>query len=76
MAISDWGLMVAMPTPGLGVILHYVEDCDEHAPVVWMRAACGLEAEGVILDWFDRLPRNTKTCDYCFVSLPARWPVH
>ena len=76
MAISDWGFMVAMPTPGMGVVLHYVEDCDEHEPVVLMRASCGLEAEGVILDWFDRLPRNTNTCDYCFVSLPARWPVH
>ncbi len=76
MGISDWGLMVAMPTPGIGVVLHYVEDYDEHEPAVWMRAACGLEAEGVILDWFDHLPKNTKTCDHCFVSLPARRPVH
>jgi hypothetical protein len=76
MKISDWGVMVAMPTPGIGVALHYVEDYDENEPVVWMRASCGLEAEGVILGWFAHVAKNTKTCTYCFVSLPGRWPVH
>ena len=69
------GVLVVMPTPGAGVLLHYAEVSPPAGPVAWIRACCGAEASGVVLEWSLRLPKTTRTCDRCFVTLPER-PVH
>jgi hypothetical protein len=71
-----WGVLVVMATPGVGVNLHYAEAEAPAGAVRWMRASCGVEDVGLVLEWNLRLPRKTSTCDRCFVTLPAQRPVH
>jgi hypothetical protein len=64
-----------MATPGAGVNLHHAEDDLPAGAVRWMRTSCGVEDVGLVLEWNLRLPRKTRTCERCFVTLPVRRPV-
>jgi len=52
---NEWGALVAMATRGAGVNLHHA-DVDASAGMVrWLRASCGVEEVGLVLEWNVRL---------------------
>lgn len=73
---NGWGALVAMATPGAGVNLHHADVDAPAGAVRLLRASCGVEEVGLVLEWNLRLPRTTRTCDRCFVTLPVRRPVN